>query len=91
MTPALTPAPLRTAAAGIGAAVYVSGIQPCRGTSAIFMPKPTMMSASAASRHGEAGSAATTSRICTLPFGSPAASMTKAISSTASPSSANAI
>ena len=54
------------------------------------MPKPMMISASAASRQGEAGSAATTSRICTLPLGSPAASMTKAIKSTASPSKANA-
>ena len=33
------------------------------GASAIFIPKPTMRSASAASRQGEAGSAATTSRM----------------------------
>ena len=55
------------------------------------MPKPAMSSASAPSRQGEAGSAATTSSIRRLPRGSPAASSAKAISSSASPKIAKAM
>ena len=50
MTPALTTAPLSTAAAGIGAAGCASGIQTCSGTRPIFSPKPAISSADDAGR-----------------------------------------
>ncbi len=55
-----------------------------------FTPKPRISSASAGSRQGEAGNAATAARIDRSAFGLPCASMTNASSRNASPSTARA-
>ena len=90
MTPALTAAPLSTAAAGIGAARYASGIHMWNGMRPIFAPKPRSSSVRVAVRQGDAGRAAAASLISRLWFGTACASITKAISRKASPSSASA-
>ena len=91
ITPAFTPAPLSTAAAGIGAARYVIGIQICRGTRAIFMPKPKINSPTVTSRQGDPVRAETVSRIDRLPPGVAAARRANAISRMVSPRMAYAI
>ena len=88
ITPAFTAAPLSTAAAGMGAERYASGIHTWNGTMPIFAPKPRSMRVRVAVRQGDVGRAATASLISRLWFGTACASMTKAISRKASPSSA---
>ncbi len=87
-TLAFTTAPLITAAAGIGAAVYASGIQKCSGTNPAFMPRPMINNVSVRSRVGEVTSACVASLISRLPFGVAAASSTRPASRNASASSA---